>query len=96
MIALTIIIISHVDANNNNGNDKLDVIAMVKMHHSHENDDSNFDDVMKLASVRVNDLNQASYFWNIAEIPEGTYYIKATSESSASVYAFSSAFTISM
>lgn len=53
------------------------------------------DQVMKLSSVKVNDLNQASYFWDIQDVAQGTYYIKATSESSASIYAFSSAFTIS-
>jgi len=57
--------------------------------------DNNFDQIMQLASVKVNDLNQATYFWDIENIPEGTYYIKGTSESSANVYAFSSAFTVS-
>jgi hypothetical protein len=57
--------------------------------------DNNFDQVMNLASVKVNDLNQAAFFWDIENIPEGTYYIKGTSESTANVYAYSSAFTIS-
>jgi hypothetical protein len=68
--------------------DKVDVALMIP------NDGETFDQVMKLATVPVNDLNQASYFWKIEDVAPGTYYIKATSESSPSIYAFSTAFSV--
>ena len=49
---------------------------------------------VQLGSVKVNSLNQASYFWAIDDIPVGSYYIKGVSVDSPSLYTHSLPFTI--